>query len=188
MSYPGVPAVPMGGMPNPNVPLAPQAPPQQEKLDYAIEFLERVKVVYADKPAVYNQFLDIMKVRSPPSPRAHFKLSGLLHPSFLSPTPHTSPLDHQAPLHHRTPVPPRLRHAQLRKMDLPHPTPGPRLARLGGPGLGCSARIGTPCYAYLTSTRCLAWDLRLSQKKQKMESHTNTRAEVTDTSLDVPSI
>jgi histone deacetylase complex regulatory component SIN3 len=41
---------------------APAAPQQhQEKLDSAVEFLERVKIVYADQPVVYNQFLDIMK-------------------------------------------------------------------------------------------------------------------------------
>ena len=57
MAYPGVPSVGMGGMGN--VPVQP--PQQQEKFDSAIEFLERVKVVYADQPAVYNQFLDIMK-------------------------------------------------------------------------------------------------------------------------------
>jgi len=54
MAYPGTPAVGMGGINS--------APPQhQEKFDSAVEFLERVKIVYADQPAVYNQFLDIMK-------------------------------------------------------------------------------------------------------------------------------
>lgn len=58
MAYPGVPGIGLGG-----VGAAMAAQPQQEKFDSAIEFLERVKVVYADQPAVYNQFLDIMKVR-----------------------------------------------------------------------------------------------------------------------------
>jgi len=54
MAYPGASAVGIGGINS--------APPQhQEKFDSAVEFLERVKIVYADQPAVYNQFLDIMK-------------------------------------------------------------------------------------------------------------------------------
>lgn len=62
MAYPGTPAVGMGGINS--------APPQhQEKFDSAVEFLERVKIVYADQPAVYNQFLDIMKVRPHTSPQ-----------------------------------------------------------------------------------------------------------------------
>jgi hypothetical protein len=88
MAYPGVPAVGMGGMSN--VPVQP--PQQQEKFDSAIEFLERVKVVYADQPAVYNQFLDIMKVRPIHKGQSNQSLSSSsttpsLHPSSLSPRP-----------------------------------------------------------------------------------------------------
>ena len=60
MAYPGVPGMSLagvgGGMGG--------QPQQQKKSESAIDFLERVKVVYADQPAVYNQFLDIMKVRA----------------------------------------------------------------------------------------------------------------------------
>ena len=61
------------------------AQPHQEKFDSAIEFLERVKVVYADQPAVYNQFLDIMKVRSPRS--SHPFLPFTSSPSAPMPLP-----------------------------------------------------------------------------------------------------
>lgn len=75
MAYPGVPPIGMdrvGGGPA-------QPPPQhQEKFDSAIEFLERVKVVYADHPEVYNQFLDIMKVRQ----RGTFLRSNLATSNF----------------------------------------------------------------------------------------------------------
>lgn len=126
----------MGGMPNQNVPLAQQPPPQQEKLDYAIEFLERVKVVYADKPAVYNQFLDIMKVRHVTSPHSASTYSGLLPPYYLPLRCLLPPTSNYRSLRSPTFFAPAPNHTHPSKSCLPHDLPPFRLAPSVGSGSG----------------------------------------------------
>ena len=59
-----------------------------------VEFLGRVKIIYADQPAVYNQFLDIMKVRP------HTSLQTLLLPfPHLAPTLRASYRSFPPPVH-----------------------------------------------------------------------------------------
>lgn len=57
--------IPMMGNPgliNPGAPMLHQQNAQsKEKMNFALEFLDRVKVAYSHQPDVYNQFLDIMK-------------------------------------------------------------------------------------------------------------------------------
>lgn len=55
---PQIPIIDGSSFPN-SAMIAPQH--QNEKMDMALEFLEKVKSVYEDQPNVYMQFLDIMK-------------------------------------------------------------------------------------------------------------------------------